>query len=58
MIFIPVLLIVILIIAPIAGFMTVYQGFNLRGISSIDYCIDSLDNVVNNLNRVDIAVEE
>jgi len=54
MILLPVILIIILIIAPIAGFMTVYQGFNLSGIP----CIDYLDNVINNLNRIDVTIVE
>ena len=48
----PVVLIIVLIIAPIVGFMIVYQGFNLQGIP----CIDSLDNIVNKLNRIDIDI--
>lgn len=45
-------LLLILIISSIVGFMVVYQGFNLHGI----YCIDYLNNIVNNLNRIDVEV--
>lgn len=48
----PLILVIIFIIAPIAGFMTVYQGFNLQGIP----CIDCFDNIINKINRVDIAI--
>lgn len=52
----PVVIIIILSIAPVAGFMTVYQGFNLRGIACFDSCIDYLDNIVNKLNRIDVDI--
>ena len=45
-------IIALILISPIVGFMIVYQWFNLRGIR----CIDCLDNVIYNLNKVAVAV--